>query len=421
MAETTPSIGEELKRARQEQKLSLEEISLATMIREKYLAAIEADNWDVLPSAVQQKGFVRSYARAVGIDPGPLLQQLRSIIRADDLEGELQGEDQEEVPEQENASAHPPEMEEIGDALKSQREKLGITIANVAEQIYIPERYLEAIERGRLEELPSTVQGKGMVKNYAEFLGLDPDPLLLNYADVLRSRLEINQKDLPDSRSRAPLLVWLRRFMANPTLLWAGAVILIGSTLIWAGALIFGGGKAAAEATATIPAVADILLPTPTPTATLDTPQVTPGEIEVAATATIGLPGEGEGSLEATPTPGLTGNEKVQVQLIITQRTWVRVIVDNILAFEGRLLPGSVKLFGGELSIEVLTGNAAGVEVIYNQRDLGAMGLYGEVVSRIFTAEGVATPTPTITLTPTPSDTPAPSLTPTATLPAEEE
>jgi hypothetical protein len=91
----------------------------------------------------------------------------------------------------------------------------------------------------------------------------------------------------------------------------------------------------------------------------------------------------------------------------------VRVTVDNIIAFEGRLITGSVKLFGGELSIEVLTGNAGGVEVIFNQQDLGAMGLYGEVIDRVYTADGIATPTPTISPTPITSDTPIPSLTPT--------
>ena len=49
----------------------------------------------------------------------------------------------------------------------------------------------------------------------------------------------------------------------------------------------------------------------------------------------------------------------------------MRVIVDNIVAFEGRLIPGSVKLFGGELSIEVLTGNAAGVEIKANSNSPG--------------------------------------------------
>ena len=95
--------------------------------------------------------------------------------------------------------------------------------------------------------------------------------------------------------------------------------------------------------------------------------------------------------------------------------------VDGITAFEGRLLPGSVKVFGGEQSIEILTGNAGGVEVIFNQRDLGVMGLYGEVIDRVYTAEGIATPTPTITLTPTPTDTPEATVTPTLTATPEPE
>ena len=157
------------------------------------------------------------------------------------------------------------------------------------------------------------------------------------------------------------------------------------------------------------------MLPSLTHTPTPEQPLTTPGEIEVGIALTLepADPEAEEG--EPTSTPQLTGNEKIQIQLIIIQRSWVRVTVDNILAFEGRLLPGSVKLFGGELRIEILTGNAAGVEVIYNQLDLGVMGLYGEVINRVYTAEGIATPTPLVTITPTPTETPAVTSTPTQT------
>ena len=417
MPDQNRTVGEILKTAREEQGLSLEEISLLTKVNLKYLSAIEADNWDVLPSIVQQKGFVRTYARVLEIAPGPLLGQLRPIIQEDDLKVEPAPID---VPDSRPAAEQHP-LEEIGSILKTQRKHLGFTIPNVEDQIFIPERYLIAIENGSLEELPSTVQGKGMVKNYAQFLGLDPEPLLLGYADVLQKRLAKSREGIPDVKTSSPLQVSIKRFLASPTILWVGVVILIGSITLWAGTLIFGAGGSSAEVTATIPGVSDILLPTSTHSATPEAPISTLSEIEVDITPTL----EGDkipvDNAEATPTPGITGNEKVQVQLIILQRTWVRVIVDNILAYEGRLLPGSVKLFGGELSIEVLTGNAAGVEVIYNQRDLGAMGLYGEVIDRVFTAEGIATPTPTISATPTPSDTPEASITPTPTATQEPE
>lgn len=417
MPDQNRTVGEILRTSRKEKDLSLEEISLLTKINLKYLLAIEADNWDALPSSVQQKGFVRSYARVLEIDHGPLLAQLRAVIQEDDKIVEPTPPD----PQEPSLPVDQYPLEEIGSVLKIQREQLGFTITNVENQIFIPERYLNAIENGNLEELPSTVQGKGMVKNYAQFLGLDPEPLLLGYAEVLQKRLAKSREGIPDVKPPSPLQVSIKRFLASPAILWVGVVIIMGSIFLWAGTLIFGSGGSLEEATATIPGVSDILLPTSTGTASPEAPAATLSEIEVDITPTFEGDEIPDVNTEVTPTPGITGNEKVQVQLIILQRTWVRVIVDNILAFEGRLLPGSVKLFGGELSIEVLTGNAAGVEVIYNQQDLGTMGLYGEVIDRVFTAEGVATPTPTITLTPTPSDTPEASLTPTPTATQEAE
>ncbi len=406
MTEDNLMIGELLRQARVDKELTLEEVSLATKIKEKYLAAIEADNWQALPSPIQQKGFTRSYAAFLDLDPKPLMRQLYILLE------EPEDEESQTVSSSPDEISQPRLMDEIGAVLKTQRERLGFTVSNVTEQIHIPARYLEAIEKGNLEDLPSTVQGKGMVKNYAQFLGLDPEPLLLSYADVLQTRLEKTRSELPGAQTRLDLPVNLKRFFSNPTLLWAGVVVLIAAVSAWAGMIVFGGTGPELVDTATIPAVAEILLPTSSPTATLPASANTPGEIEVEVTPT--QVGDGEGQ-EATPTQALIGNEKIQLQLIILQRTWVRVTVDNKLAFEGRLIPGSIKLFGGNLRIEVLTGNAAGVEVVYNQQNLGVMGLYGEVINRIYTDQGVASPTPTITLTPTPSDTPEPSLTPTLT------
>ena len=418
MAQKKQSIGEVLKTAREEKGLSLDEVSVLTRVKIKYLIAIEADNFDILPSSVQKKGFLRAYARALDLDPAPLIAELRQIINEPIPEDPEISSD---APTEEIPAAKTQTLVEIGDILKTQREKLGFNLANIENQIFIPGRYLQAIENGHLEELPSTVQGRGMVKNYAQFLGLDPEPLLLSYAEVLQSRLESARVQPPQTRKGFPPLIWIRRYLASPTIFWAVVVSLIIAVSIWSGVLIFGKRGSAPAFEETIPAVADILLPTATFTETPEVSNPTQDEFEVEVDTTAGiedLPGEAE---EPTVTPGLTGNEKVQVQLIITQRTWVRVTVDNILAFEGRLIPGSVKLFGGELSIEVLTGNAAGVEVIFNQRDLGVMGLYGEVINRVYTAEGVATPTPTISATPTPSVTPEASMTPTPSITPEPE
>jgi hypothetical protein len=111
--------------------------------------------------------------------------------------------------------------------------------------------------------------------------------------------------------------------------------------------------------------------------------------------------------------PGL-GDAAVQVYVVVRQRAWMRVSVDGKVEFEGRVTPGSAYPFAGNGRIELLTGNGAGLEVYFNQKNLGVLGGFGEVASRIFTVDGIITPTATITPTPQPP-TPTSPVTPTPT------
>lgn len=63
-----PTLGEELRRLREDRGLSLREVSDATHIGSRFLQAIESDNYTILPGGIFNRGFVRSYARYVGLD-----------------------------------------------------------------------------------------------------------------------------------------------------------------------------------------------------------------------------------------------------------------------------------------------------------------------------------------------------------------
>jgi hypothetical protein len=91
------------------------------------------------------------------------------------------------------------------------------------------------------------------------------------------------------------------------------------------------------------------------------------------------------------------------------QRTWVRVATDGAEVFAGQLLPGASKEFTGQNQVEVATGNGRGLRVIWNGRDQGTLGQVGEVVIRLWTLNGMVTPTPTITPTPGETSTPTPT------------
>jgi cytoskeleton protein RodZ len=62
------SLGQELKRAREERGLTLQDIAGATHIGVRFLQAIETDTYDVLPGGVFNRAFVRKFARHVGFD-----------------------------------------------------------------------------------------------------------------------------------------------------------------------------------------------------------------------------------------------------------------------------------------------------------------------------------------------------------------
>lgn len=62
------SFGAQLKREREQRKITLDDISLATKIGTRFLVAIEEDQFDQLPGGIFNKGFVRAYARHLGLD-----------------------------------------------------------------------------------------------------------------------------------------------------------------------------------------------------------------------------------------------------------------------------------------------------------------------------------------------------------------
>ncbi len=69
-------------------------------------------------------------------------------------------------------------MAGIGDTLRSTREHRGLTIEQVAQDTRISVRFLEALEAEHFEELPAPVYVRGFLRSYANYLKIDPQPLL---------------------------------------------------------------------------------------------------------------------------------------------------------------------------------------------------------------------------------------------------
>ncbi len=507
------TIGQQLQNARLERKQTLEEVAHGTHIRLHYLEALERDQRDRLPSAVQGKGFLRLYAGYLGLELQPLLDiwdgkteqppaepeppkeppRRRLRWRREPIVETLppEGVEQEEEPAEaapetppDFSGVEPPAVEvktkpeipdapepepaaettavepapeiaqaapaaetfedifaEIGHVLRKQRETLSLKISDIERFTHIRHRYIEALEKGQLDDLPSPVQGRGMLNNYARFLDLDSEHLLLRFADGLQARRKeyasANRPQLSRSSRRkrsvqpAQTNSWRRFF--TPDLLIGGALILF--LLIFA---IYGASQVSAirqenelisAGGITLEPVANLMLtvsPSAEVTATA-TPIPTVNIIEPGMPAAAGggiseeVPVEEQAPIAGTDAAGSAaaqppeGNAPLQLYIVANQRAYLKIVADNKEAFNGRVLPGNAYQFSGNEQIDLLTGNAAALQVFYNQNDLGTLGKVGEVVSLVFNQQGLITPTAIFTATPTATTQPTLTIAPTGT------
>lgn len=425
------TIGEILSRTRIERHLTLEQASQATHIRIHYLEALENNKFDSLPSEVQGRGFIRLYADFLGIsaqlllnswnvitapEPPELLETSQSPLNNISNE-ELSDTDDKLIPPISSGSDETPAsdlngqrfsevspsiFEDIGNTLLQQRESLGLTIADVERHTHVRQHYLEALEEGKIDQLPSPVQGRGMLNNYARFLELDSESLLLHFADGLQAqRLERASKQ-PSSgiftkRRPAHRTTW-RKLITTDLIIGSVAILLVLFFIIWSTSQIT--ELRSQEIIETAPSIADVLIVSPTSVITPSGPVAT--QLSPISQVEDSTSNPADSGIMTSTIPSIN-NAPLQLYVIAHQRAWLQVISDQEEVFNGRVLPGNAYPFSGTEQIELLTGNAAALQISFNQSDIGILGDVGQAISLIFSYKGVQTPTPMFTPTSTPT------------------
>jgi len=114
-------------------------------------------------------------------------------------------------------------MARLGDALRLQREAMGVTLPQAAEDTRIREKFLLAIESGDYQSLPGTVYTKGFLRNYAGYLNLNAEETLALYTG--------ERGGSEPARTFAPMRPLVKRsFIFTPTVL-VPVVVLAGVVL----------------------------------------------------------------------------------------------------------------------------------------------------------------------------------------------
>ncbi len=89
------------------------------------------------------------------------------------------------------------DLKEMGESLKNERERQGLSLEDVVEKTKISRANIQNIESGHIEDLPHPVYVKGFVKNYASYLGLDPQ----EYSRIFEEHITRDMDDFAEETS----------------------------------------------------------------------------------------------------------------------------------------------------------------------------------------------------------------------------
>ncbi|MCY7408141.1 MAG: DUF4115 domain-containing protein, partial [Alkalinema sp. CAN_BIN05] len=80
-------------------------------------------------------------------------------------------------------------------------------------------------------------------------------------------------------------------------------------------------------------------------------------------------------------------SDPVKVDLSLTDRSWIQVVVDGEVKFEGMMEKGVTQSWSGKKDVQILSGNAGAVKLVYNQAPGVVMGKAGQVETKKFSVK----------------------------------
>jgi len=334
------SFGERLQREREMRGITLDEMSEATKITSRCLRALEEEEFDKLPGGIFNKGFVRAYARHVGIDED---EAVADFITASG------GEKDQPLPD-------PPEPRAV--VLGQQRAEgelnwrgfalLAVLLATASAAVWklgpsaVRKLYGGLTARSDRAQVPASVSPQGAPDTPAP-----ASPPAPQSAPAVPAP---NPPPAPQNASDGPAPA------PPPT------------------------AQSAPEAAAPVHPVP------PPPRAA--TEKKSRAKAKAVAVAAVRRPAPPAPAPAPVATPSQAPPRDFVVQVRATEDAWVQIVADGKLVSEGVLVPPAEKRVPAAKEVVIKTGNAAGVEVSFNGRPLPTLGEENQMATVTLTAAG---------------------------------
>jgi len=293
-------------------------------------------------------------------------------------------------------------VSDLGNQLREAREAAGLSLPDVEEATRIRRALLQALEEERFSDLPGDVYTKGFIRNYARFLGLDGDALVAEYNRSTGHVPVATPEVLDEPLTRGGVARSLRRIVLGFLI-----VVLIALAGWYAYSRWYLGSDPLQDALAWWPPSLTLLQrATESPTAMPDPTATTVSVVEeptaaptVAPTQAVPTPVPPTPTLaptappEPTPVPATPAPEPTRVIVGIEVRAepnqdcYFEVSADGEELFVGIVAAGDSAVWTADDQIELLVGNAGGVDLIVNDVLLDPPGEEGEIVELAYTLD----------------------------------
>ncbi len=264
-------------------------------------------------------------------------------------------------------------MASVGSVLRSEREAQGRSLEDIAQELCLMPSYLRAIEKDDASNLPGAFFYKSFVRQYAVLLGLNPAQFQADVDAVTAVAEPVTAVPEKPIRVPDPIVEASNNFNFSSRSLTAPVAALIVALL--GGAMFYSWWKRPVEQ-ASEPTVAVVekqaevvpVVATPTPAP--------------AAEATS------DPTLNVTTTTGADGVKHIELSLSAKEKTWLSISSGGKQIFAGVLEAEETKTLSGLEMAKMTIGNAGGVDVHLNGKDVGPLGAKGQVRVVVFTPEG---------------------------------
>ncbi|MBE7415919.1 MAG: DUF4115 domain-containing protein [Deltaproteobacteria bacterium] len=295
-------------------------------------------------------------------------------------------------------------MESPGEYLRRERELRGVSLTKIFEATRVPMRFLEAIEADSLEGLPHKAFVKGFIRSYCKVLGLDENDAVLRYEVYLKEREAETSSGAASHQAflgEKECAVALQGRLTKTTRRYA---FVAAAVLIIAAAYAVSLKKDASvevegEDASGITEVEDANAPPALSPALPEPPAVLPESPATPEKAAPEAPPQAVDALspsKAQPEKAVEKDSRKQAASVTdaeeapkaihtltaraSEMVWIKIGIDGGEPKEVLLREGERFTWKGAEGFSVVVGNAGGVTLTYNGRELPALGAQGEVI-----------------------------------------